>query len=150
VFKIGFYLFCFIIALISSLYLMFRKVKPKKVEVKLLESPQQQLALEFNQFIKSHPSRELDTMVGNLNWIIKNDYQRDLRVKRVIHQDLKSLVEMSRLRHKLERKDIETERAYSAALKTIADRTTTLRYEKDQMIRDEILILSDMIKGNGR
>lgn len=149
-FKILLYLAWFVVAFVGALYFAFRKVKPKKVDVKLLEAPQQQLALELNQFIKANPSRELDTMVGNLNWIIKNDYQRDLRVKRVIHQDLKSLVEMSRLRHKLERKDADVERTYNEALKTISARTTTLRYEKDQMIRDEILILSDMIKGNDR
>lgn len=136
---------------ILSAYFAFFHNRPRKVKIQLLEAPQQDLALELNSFIASRPDDErLAVMVDNLNWIIRNDYQRDLRVKRVIHQDLKSLVEMSRLYDRLERPDPVTREAYEDALTTITERTTNLRHNKDQAIRDEILLLGEMIEGNDR
>lgn len=136
--------------LLFSAYMAFWPRKPKKVKMQMLEAPQQELALEFNSFLASNPSEDLNRLVSDLNWIIKNDYQRDIRVKRIIHQDLKSLVDMSKLREQLGRDDEQTSLAYRQAVATIAERTSNLRYAKDENIRDQILILGDMIKGNDR
>lgn len=136
--------------LFSVAMLRIRTQWPKKVKMQMLEAPQRDLALEFNSFLASNPSEDLNRLVSDLNWIIKNDYQRDIRVKRIIHQDLKSLVDMNKLREQLGRNDDQTSLAYRQAVATIAERTSKLRYTKDENIRDQILILGDMIKGNDR
>jgi len=135
---------------ILSGYFAFFHGRPQQVNTRLLESAQQDLATEFNSFIVAHPGEDLDQLVEDLNWLLKNDYTRDIRVKRIIHQDLKGLVAISKLREKLEREDKQTSLAYDQALKTITDRTNKLRNTKDETIREQILLLGEMIKGNDR
>jgi hypothetical protein len=54
------------------------------------------------------------------------------------------------LREKLERPNEPSLLAYEQALNTIATRVNLLRHTKDQTIRDEILMLGDLIKRNDR
>jgi hypothetical protein len=139
-----------IAGLILSAYFAFFWRRPKKVEMKLLEKSHRDLALELNSFIVSNPGEKLNRLVEDLNWLLKNDYQRDIRVKRVIHQDLAGLVAISKLREKLEREDRQTALTYRQALATITDRTRQLRHSKDETIREEILMLGEMIEDNRR
>jgi hypothetical protein len=104
----------------------------------------------FNKFVEKYPSELLHTLVDDLNWLINNKYDRDIRVKRVIHQDLEGLTAMMELREKLERPNEPSLLAYEQALNTIATRVNLLRHTKDQTIRDEILMLGDLIKRNDR
>lgn len=131
-------------------YFAFFHGKPKTINATLIEASNAYLADALNEYIKREPSEKLNTLVDNLNWIIDNDYQRDIRVKRVIHQDLKSLVEIHTLLLKLDRPDEVALEVYNSSLDTIVNRTHKLRYIKDEYIRDEILLLGDMIEGNER
>ncbi len=136
---------------LASGYFAFFYNPSKKVKVKLLESDQHETAELFNNFLATETSNEtLDELVDNLNWIIKNDYAKDIRVKRVIHQDLKGLVAISRLIEKLDREDREASLAYDQALNTIADRVARLRHVKDENLRDQILMLGEMIEENDK
>ena len=140
----------FLTGFLVSGYFAFFHGRPQQVKTKLLEAPKRDLAIEFNSFIVAHPGEELNQLVDDLNWLLKNDYHRDLRVKRIIHQDLTSLVAISKLREKLEREDEKTSLAYTQALGTITQRTSNLRNTKDEKIRDEILLLGEMIERNDR
>tara|TARA_R110000851_G_C12835872_1_gene541204 strand:+ start:98 stop:622 length:525 start_codon:yes stop_codon:yes gene_type:complete len=119
--------------------------------VKLDGSVEMQLVSDsFNKFVEKYPSELLHTLVDDLNWLINNKYDRDIRVKRVIHQDLEGLTAMMELREKLERPNEPSLLAYEQALNTITTRVNLLRHTKDQTIRDEILMLGDLIKRNDR
>ena len=135
--------------LLVSGYFAFFHGKPKQLDIKLLQDSSAQ-AKELNQFVQEHPSPELTALMRDLDWVIRNEYQRDIRVKRIIHQDLRSLAEMSRLYDMLERSDSESQQAYQDALSTISDRMNKLRHTKDMAIREEILLLGDLIKRNDR
>jgi hypothetical protein len=104
----------------------------------------------FDEFVKKYPSDMLHTLVDDLNWLISNKYDSDIRVKRIIHQDLEGLTVMMDLREKLARPNEQTLLAYEQALSTIATRVSLLRHTKDQAIRDEILMLGKMIDRNDR
>ena len=131
-------------------YFAFFHGRGHQVNTKLLQDTGRESAEKINSFIVMNPNENLNEMVTNLNWIIRNDYQRDIRVRRVIHQDLHSLVEMSHLYEKLDRPDTKTLAAYQAAITTITDRTVALRKAKDQTIRDEILLIGKIIERNDR
>lgn len=138
-------------AFVASGYFAFFHNKPKKIEIKQIEGANNgKLAVELNVFIMQNPSDTMNELVTDLNWILKNDYQRDIRVKRIIHQDLKGLVDIHRLVEKLERVDPQTQETFDNSLKLIAERVNTLRYAKDETIRNEILMLGEMIEGNDR
>lgn len=137
-------------SLVISGYFAFFYRQHRHIDTKKLERSQKEFADELNLFMKNNPSINLDECVANINWLIRNDYQSDIRVKRLVHQDIKSLAEMSRLQDKLERTDPQTAQAFGDAIKTITDRSKKIRYTQDQHIRDEIILLSDMIKDNER
>lgn len=137
-------------AFLASGYFAFFYNRPKRVKVTLLEDAHQDFATQFNEFVAKYPDDKLNQLVDDLNWIIRNNYKKDIRVKRVIHQDLKGLVAIANLREKLERPDTETSLAYDEALETISERVSHLRNVKDKTLRDQILMLGEIIKGNDR
>lgn len=140
-----------IVALVVSAYFAFFHA-PKKVKLQLLDDDaNKSVGAKLNDLVASAPNPLLESIITDLNWLLRNDYKRDIRVKRIIHQDLVNLVAISDLWQKLEYRatlDSPTKTQYIETLACIADRTRQLRYSKDEHIRDEILLLGDLIKRN--
>jgi hypothetical protein len=137
--------------LVVSGYFAFFHSRPKQVNLQPFEgSHMRKYLVELNRFAREHPNPSLDSFMVDLDWIIRNQYERDLRVRRLVHQDLKSLVEITRLYDTLERDDNDSHQVYHDALSNIAARMNKLRHTKDQAIRDEILLLGDMIQRNNK
>jgi len=134
----------------TSAYFAFFRNRPKLVKHKRLEITKQGLGAQFNFHAAKNPSKKMDALIDDLNWIIKNDYHRDIRVKKLMHQDMRSLVEISTNMDRLERVDAVAQEVYDNALNTISNRASNLRHSKDQVIRDQILMLGEMIEGNGK
>jgi hypothetical protein len=107
-------------------------------------------AKKFNEFVKRHPELDLDKLTQDLNWIIKNDYHRDLRVKRIVHQDLESLGRMSKLRSLISDLRPADQARVDESLKVITQRAHDLRHIKEEHIREEMLLLGGMIERNSR
>lgn len=136
---------------IVSGYFAFFHGQHRQVKVKLLEGTGDVgLAMALNKFVRTNPTPELNQLIDDLNWIMEHDMSRDIRVKRLIHQDLKSLVEITNLRKNLSEVDYEIQQAYDQSFQTICERARNLRTADNRDIRNEILILSDMIEGNDK
>lgn len=139
-----------VILFVIAIYLISRR--PPRINLKLLEGTGQvPHAGRINQLLEKQPkNRQLKRIVNDLNWLLENDYRRDIRVKRIIHQDLRSLGEMIDLKEQVGASDLMTQNAVNQSLDVIATRTHKLRHTRNEAARNEILTLADMIKGNDR
>ena len=148
--KIGILGFILVKGLLVSGYFGFIHGKPKRISVKKFSEAKQDLAAQFNSFALAHPSDTMSQLIADLEWILRNDYRKDIRVKRILHQDLKNLMDMAHLRDTLQSYDTLIETKVQDALETIVTRTTAIRYSNDAAVKEKVLMLGEIIDDNER
>lgn len=133
-----------------TVYGLHTLTKTPQLSVKRLEKPKRELATGYNQFVNSYPNRRLKALTKQLQWLLENDYQRNPRVRRILHQDLKNLMDMAKLKEKLSEPDPKVDALLDSKIDEVMKRITAIRRAKDEAVKEEILIHAELIDFNGK
>lgn len=142
-FKIPAMLVVLIVGLIVSGYFAFISSRPNTVKIPQADDKLKSLLKDFNKTAIANPSPEMNALVRNVNWILENNKDTTLHVKRVLHQDLKSLnMTASLMDTMLDKSRID----FDEDVSTVLDRTYRIKEIHDKDIQDQINILQQMIR----
>lgn len=131
-------------------YGLHRITLTPQLTVRRLEKPKRELAIGYNKFVDEHPNKKMKELTKQLQWLLENDYQRNPRVRRILHQDLKNLMSMAELKSKLSEPDAEIEKLLDDKVEEVTTRVKAIRHTKDEAVKEEILIHAGLIDFNGK
>lgn len=133
-----------------SVYALHKITKTPQLTVKKLEKPKRELAIGYNKFVDMHPNKQMNELTKQLQWLLENDYKRNPRVRRILHQDLKNLMSMIELKDSLSKSDTDVDKLLNEKITEVVERVKAIRQAKDAAVKEEILLHADLIDDNGK
>jgi len=131
-------------------YGLHRLTRTPQLTIKKIEKHKRELAIGYNKFVDEYPNKKMKDLTKQLQWLLENDYQRNPRVRRILHQDLKNLMSMAELKSKLSEPDAEIEKLLDDKVEEVTTRVKAIRHAKDEAVKEEILIHAGLIDFNGK